>query len=716
MRKLSLLIAAIISVIYLFLSIFMILSFDSSKSAVNKSAFLQLVSSQPKESQLSEIQNHDLNQSETSPSISGTAINYPKQVELNDAVSRIDFSLYTNLNSTHEFKERMSYTSDNSSITCRVQDYKFTEEEALRYWNFRSYGECTTNVQANISIIDNILSAKCENGQIPLIHLDERNEEVLGGKLPNPKWVEASSVDLGKSEYALIKCDPSSIYAYVFSRFDESVSKKAKTLTSQKSINSRPLGILLLVLDSVSKDSANRNLKNTMKYLQDQLSGDYPEKYSVYDFDIANSVARTTRENMVQILYGQNVTSHEKILKGLDLTNAKHIELQKKALWGYFNSIGYVTYFSFDTIYDYLSKSTGRLIKADHVFNNFWRVAKKVYGYHDHLDNQRCLGEHNAHFYSMNYTYQFFDNYKNHNRFGYAHITAAHEDTGNIRTVDDDLKSFLGNLFQLFNNDREDLVVFLIGDHGRGNHELEFDVKGYFENMLPMTFVIMNKELEERLGSEGNLKHNSKRLMSRYDINLSLKTMGYEPFGGYNQEKYQELKKMYPAEDVVSIFHEKISDTRGCSDIGVQDDYCICKEYKSINFNDQDERKILNETINIAETYMKTYHEQCEDIKVVSINSAKKFSLKSIREGWDTLYFYDIQLQLNYILHISAIFIAKSKAKENASLKYQGSYGSSTFFMTNEIEILLQISEMRLENQCTDDLCIINCWNNTESN
>ena len=94
-------------------------------------------------------------------------------------------------------------------------------------------------------------------------------------------------------------------------------------------------------------------------------------------------------------------------------------------------------------------------------------MATKIYSYSEFAENQRCLGSENAHYYSMNHTYQFFNNYKEHNRFGYVHISAAHEDTGNVKTIDDDLLNFLIKMLELFDNKQEDLAIMLIGDHGR---------------------------------------------------------------------------------------------------------------------------------------------------------------------------------------------------------------------------------------------------------
>ena len=45
-------------------------------------------------------------------------------------------------------------------------------------------------------------------------------------------------------------------------------------------------------------------------------------------------------------------------------------------------------------------------------------------------------------------------------RFWYVHISAANEDSGNVKTVDADLVEFLQNILKRFNNTNENLVLF----------------------------------------------------------------------------------------------------------------------------------------------------------------------------------------------------------------------------------------------------------------
>ena len=118
-----------------------------------------------------------------------------------------------------------------------------------------------------------------------------------------------------------------------------------------------------------------------------------------------------------------------------------------------------------------------------------------------------------------------------------------------------------------------------------------------------MNFILMNKELEEKLGCKDILKINSEQLMGRFDINLSLKVLGKSPYEKINEIEYEKLKKEYSIKDVVSLFSEEISETRKCMDIGVSDNFCICDDHEITSIKNEvmpeDMKSRIKKTINI---------------------------------------------------------------------------------------------------------------------
>ena len=606
----------------------------------------------------------------------------------------------------------LSFDKSGSLGSCARKDTLFTDEEIKTNWNYKDYSLCKASLNYLVEVNNNFIQFKCNNNEVSSILLDDLSPPTFGGMAKGLNWIKSTGEDLKNSEYALINCG-SLIYSYVFNRFKPIVSQRNQKIRKAISKDSRPLTVLLLVFDSVSRNSAYINLKHTIHYFNNQIKqGKYKEKYSVYDFKYANVANLTTRGNMVQILYGQTEEYHNEFLQGCRPTinnqSTQYLTLQKDALWSYFSSLGYVTLFSMDTIYDYLSLSTGRKIEADHVFTNFWRVAKKAYSYSEFAQQQRCFGDQNAHFYSLNYTLQFLENYKEHNRFGYVHISAAHEDTGNVKTIDDDLANFLDKMLKLFDNKNEDVVLMILGDHGRFNINLTFNEKGYRDHRNPMSFIILNQELEKRLGSKIFLEHNVNNIIGRFDIHATLKSLASSPYKNLTWDSYNKIKQKIPVNDTVSLFHEKISFDRQCKDIGVSDDYCLCKDFIGINITDTKEKKIIDQILSLVTDHLNKQIKdriQCNEASVSEVISASKFQFNP-REHQDSLYKLEFELEGKITANATVHFSTKARA-DNFKLILHGEFHPYTYFQYEQrVVCFIQIFELHLNNTCKEQLCI----------
>ena len=77
----------------------------------------------------------------------------------------------------------------------------------------------------------------------------------------------------------------------------------------------------------------------------------------------------------------------------------------------------------------------------------------------------------------------------------------------------------------------EDFLLILMSDHGRGVDRLEFSFDHFIEHRLPLTIFLGNKDLIARIDKENTLNTNTQRLVGRYDLHLTLKTLGLVPYG-----------------------------------------------------------------------------------------------------------------------------------------------------------------------------------------
>jgi hypothetical protein len=484
------------------------------------------------------------------------------------------------------------------TIWCKLHKFGYTQEQADRYFNpSKKFTKCGNPNLSFMRIADNKLEIKCTAGLTPeYIVGTEPESETLGDMEYKGTWQKYEQpVDLGRSEYAFGRCTKSRKQAVFINKFSQAASDRANKRTQEiaKSLNAtevRPLSVYLVLFDSVSRQHFYRNFPETIKFLNEQFTtGKYKDKLTMYDFIINNAHGENTQPNMVPMLYGYNLEYHRKRLENYSIDRAtdqwKFLELQQEALWKYYEKMGFVTMFGFDTVWDYLSRSTGRKILTDHMASNFWHACKKLYGYQDFVERQRCIGIHNSHYYMLDYIYQFTKNYEGHNRFGYTHISPAHESSGTvIRTADDDVKEFFEKMLDYYiTHPNEDFVLMFASDHGKHSNEWDEEPEGYLENQLPSHIIFTNKELIARLGPDTDqiLKHNTNRLVSRLDWHLTFKHLAMVPYGKLEKDSdlYNTWKQRSDSNKAISLFMEKVPDGRNCEDMNIPVYYCTCLDY-----------------------------------------------------------------------------------------------------------------------------------------
>lgn len=153
------------------------------------------------------------------------------------------------------------------------------------------------------------------------------------------------------------------------------------------------------------------------------------------------------------------------------------------------------------------------------------------------------MGSKFSHEYMFNYTEEFISNYKSHHKFAYLHILPGHESTGSvIKSADMNLKIFLSNSLKFFSENNEDFAIFLMGDHGLHVGAWDKIEEGAVENLLPLAFLVTNKNLVQKIGANEVLTENTGRLVSKLDWNLSLKHLAVVPYGNLKigSECYKE--------------------------------------------------------------------------------------------------------------------------------------------------------------------------------
>jgi hypothetical protein len=370
------------------------------------------------------------------------------------------------------------------------------------------------------------------------------------------------------------------------------------------------------------------------------------------------------------------------------INSKPHLDYQQKSIWTHYSNLGYVTMFLHDTVWDYLSLITGGTILCDHVLANYWKAVWSVYGFHDHQDGARCIGNQHSHNISFGYTLKFFETYPENNKFSFVHLDAAHENKGNIQTVDNDLKLFLEKLIDLFYKRNEKFVVFLIGDHGRQS----------------LSFILTSKTIG-RNDSGLILSHNKEQLFSRFDMHLSLKDISYYPYLINNDTTYEQFKLEYEVKDVKSLFREKISYLRTCDEIGVSYELCPCSDF--VNVSSPLDVKLLEEGFLpmifkvLTQFYAKKV--ECKVPQHLDVVSFQKFTSSLEDDGLDVLYLIQIKVEELKFNKVRIRGCTEKRISETKNILV-GSMFESIVYVQNNVKMFYQVYEFSGSGYCGDTI------------
>ena len=586
---------------------------------------------------------------------------------------------------------------------CLHRKPEFSQSEYSIYWKYRNYSHCKTSSQDVITVIDNEIEAVCASGNPARFFYDPGEpENLFSVKKIRVEW-KASKQNIGKSQFVLINCGIKSIYTRVFFSFNEEVAKKSMDIKNSINPNAKPFTVAVLVFDSLSEMSAEKNLPKSWNYLNNL------QEFNSYRFPYAKANPFTTRENVIPITYGMHLVDQEKMIEGANLKNVnsykKYLESQEKAIWRDYSKSGYITFFGYDSAFDFLARSLGPSVLTDHKFINFYKLAQSVYSFTDLTENQRCAGDQGGHKLMLDATLKYYKAYEGYLRFGYTHISSAHESTGNIRTVDEDLLDFLQSFIKLYNEISEDFVLFVMGDHGRMNNLLRFDARGYWDTLNPLLHVVTSKGVDGKV-----LRSNMDKLIGRFDLHLTLKDLIYWPYGGIDNLKYLDFKNEYKAQDVVSLFREEIKYTRTCEDMGSNAKKCFCDTYKEVKIGIKLYDDILK---GIVEQVNKHIYEinkdtvECEEPIVISTSSAMHYEIRDINDALESVYIINYKAQYSITIKVEVYFWFVKKDKFLTSFASGSSRPWKTFLIDKQTANIL-IWDLKVDGSCVSSTCICN--------
>jgi len=341
--------------------------------------------------------------------------------------------------------------------------------------------------------------------------VDMNNKKTLKKYFKNK--IPEVSVDFTKSTQGKININVN---------YDNNLSKKRKEL--EKGTIPLSNNVLVLYIDSVSRQNSIRELKNTLKFFEKFMpyeggfNANHPnDKYHSFQFFKYHSFKGYTSVNYPLLFYGQNRKVKNKFL------------INK-----YFRENGFVTCLSHDICLRDNTKSNHNFIEEevfDHEFNLCDPNQENI-----NINTIRCLYGKQDIEHLLNYTGQFWRKYKDNRKFALLVSNYGHEGTLQaLKHVDLIISDFLNNLFN--ENLLKDTTVFLISDHGSGMPSLYY-VSDFFkiELHLPMLYILVNDR--KNISYEQQYKYmyeNQQNFITALDF---YNTLGNILFG----DAYKEIK------------------------------------------------------------------------------------------------------------------------------------------------------------------------------
>lgn len=592
---------------------------------------------------------------------------------------------------------------------CFIHEPIYTNSELKKIFTPKSYSSCKTTTKDIVEFSSFDLHVKCELNK-PEFFADPGIPQELGGSEEVPvSWSKSYSLK-SNSEFLFVNCGKKSVYAFVFNRFNQEVSDRANRIRKELNGTKTNFNVFFLVFDSLSRFVSYNFLPKFTEYMRKTLKLPGSE-YSVYEFTKIGLPEEYTLPNMAPMLYGESWTFLKNQFPDSkpDYSNKnKYLDFQRQmSIWNYYSRLGYTTLFLYDTSWDFLSRFVGKTVLADHVFQNFWKHAWSVYGWHDFSSSQRCMGRENAHNVSFTYVYDYFNNYKDNNKFAYVHLSPTHESSGNVKTLDTELKNFVQSILKLMQDRGEDLVFYILSDHGWKYPNLILDLRYHAETLSPMTYLIQDKRTEKFLNNKEILEHNSQQLLGRYDFNLALKYLAQFPYGFPASKKSDIDKKQYLHNDVQNLMIEKINENRTCTDIGVNKHRCVCSWFEEFDIKSWHEQLVLEKSFQLILEYleMREKRDSCARVKELELAKGKKLNIQPDNKGLITFY------ELFYTINTHIEMMAKITYAEPENLKKPYHVNKSKYkpvlnYKKGGTPIMLQLTEIKLDLGCGDQSCL----------
>jgi hypothetical protein len=399
--------------------------------------------------------------------------------------------------------------------------------------------------------------------------------------------------------------------------------KNIKNDESKNAQACKPMNIILLSYDSISRVSWFRRLPRTTEFLLNQMK--------------------------FQILYGQSILGdgtpaclipvytgkmeHELPSTLKSDANGQYVDQVYPFIWNKLHDLGFTSFHIEDwpQVSTFTYRMRGMSNKTAHHYMrafemSLWdRVSPAYFANKDDF----CIGSVKRHKRTLDLMNEFIDTYKNERNY----ISVMHYDEnshdGNDRAshMDNDLYDFFYHNF--YNTNRfENTAIFLYSDHGSRFSVERMSEQGFIEERQPFFSVYLPESYRKAYPEKyKNLLTNAHQLTSAFDIHATLNEL--------TCLKNEQTNKEKPLRSISLL--EKLPEKRTCSDIGISLHFCVCE----LSWVILDKTNLLaTRAVNYAIQYMNNLLTHISDychtleldevylVKITSLNHEKYLNIK----------------------------------------------------------------------------------------
>lgn len=302
-----------------------------------------------------------------------------------------------------------------------------------------------------------------------------------------------------------------------------------KIVRSNKSFKDHTDGfysVILFGMDSVSRNSAIRQIPRVVKYLQEELSS--------IDLLMYNRIGGHTFDNLIPILTG--LLANKEDIPYLENIGDRFEKLP--LIWKNFSEHHYATFFAEDLLQFHtfnFDKEGFKTPPTDHYMRPLWLAdyesRPKLLFLKENVskfNKRRCLANIPKYLVQINFLKQFMNTYKNVRKFGMSHLNdLSHQNINDLHLAEDDFIDFL----RWFKHDGHHSNTFLIvfSDHGpRGQSETHQSIQ---ETNLPFLSIVppyhFRKSHPDLIE---NMKRNARVLTTHFDLFATLNDILHRQF------------------------------------------------------------------------------------------------------------------------------------------------------------------------------------------